>query len=384
MLYILIAVTPFYITLFWSIVFLSKGPVKKPPFFTLGVFMVLSAGLYLSHALYFLGFYNAYLSVDAFYMFASLSVYPMYFWYVKMLTSETDFNYINLLHFIPAIALSVVMLALHLVASFDERMSYFRRVLIDNDLTVVVEKGNAGALARIFLISRIYFAFQVFYYLIRGYRLADRYNDRIAAFYSNMQQRQLLWVKLLSLIFLFTSVSSLIFNIIGRGIFLENKEMLLFPSLLFSALLFMIGYQGNLQVFTIKDVVCDESNVHHYAVPVDAREILKKRLIELMEKEQLFLLPDLRISLLCERLHTNRTYISGLINDEFGESFNAFVNRYRVKYVCAIMQQRRVESNYSLDYLATEAGFGSASSFIRSFKQLKGVTPGKYMKNSGL
>jgi AraC-like DNA-binding protein len=41
------------------------------------------------------------------------------------------------------------------------------------------------------------------------------------------------------------------------------------------------------------------------------------------------------------------------------------------------------EENMTLERIAQECGFSSASSFIQSFRRMKGVSPRKYHRNSG-
>jgi AraC-like DNA-binding protein len=380
MFFLIFAVTPFYVTFLWSLVFLTRPVSQNRARFLLGIFMFLSAVLYFCHASFFLGFHDFYINLDTVYLFASLSVFPVYYWYVKLLTVETNFNFQNLWHFFPALCVASIIGFFHAVTDSSVRWDYFDKVLIKNDFSVVVQKDSVGWMARIFFLSRIVFAVQVFVYLIRGYKFAHSYNSRVAEFYSNLKDRQLIWVKMLSIVFLITSASSIVFNFLGRGIFLNEKYLLIVPSLMFSALLFLIGYQGSLQNYTVKDFEEEESEVHILPSGGESREKLRLRLIRIMEDEELYRMPDLRITTVCKKLNTNRTYVSGVINEEFGDSFNSFVNRYRVKYACDIMKGHN-GGNYSLDYLAAEAGFGSTSSFIRSFKQFEGVTPGKYLRS---
>lgn len=378
--FLIVVLAPFFITLFWGIVFILHDQQSNKARFGLGIFMFFGALLYFCHALYYLGYHEVYQKIDFLYTFSSLSVFPMYYWYVKLLTCETQFRLQNIKHLVPAVLLSLTTLVLHLNANEEARQQYFNRVLINNDFLAVFEEGDAGRLALAFYSGRLVFEFQIFLYIIKGFRLAHNYNVHIANFYSNLKDRQLIWVKLLSVSFFITAMASLIFNIIGRGVFYLSKEYLVIPAGIFSVLMFVIGLQGNQQNYTIKEVESDEMEdetpVNHV---LENREKLKERLLVLMEQEALFRKHDLRISVLCKKLNTNRTYISGIINDEFGESFNAFVNRYRVKHACDVMKNEAV-GNYSLDYLAHEAGFGSASSFMRAFKQIEGITPGKYLR----
>ncbi|ASB47931.1 helix-turn-helix domain-containing protein [Alkalitalea saponilacus] len=379
MFFLITALSPFYITVIWAILLFLKGRMNNPPALVLSVFMFFSALLFFTHASYFLGYKEFYIALDSLYLFTSLSVYPLYYCYVRMLTRDVKINYRNVWHFAPAAVLATILSVIMYYSSQEDKMVYYREVLIYQNRETIFMGGNVSLMAVVFFISRIVFAFQVIIYLVSGYRLASQYDDRLLQFYSNLQNRQLIWVRLLSLVFLFTSITSSTVNVIGRGFFLDHPEMLIIPSGLFSVLLFLIGYQGSIQQFTVKDVEEESEETDSLPQLTTTRELLKDLILDLMVKEELFRMPDLRITLLCKKLNTNRTYISSIINEEFGESFNGFINRYRVEYAKKLMKDNPA-CDYSLDYLASESGFGSASSFIRAFKQIEGITPGKFLK----
>ena len=107
--------------------------------------------------------------------------------------------------------------------------------------------------------------------------------------------------------------------------------------------------------------------------------MLQRKLISLFEEKKIFTTPDLKINQVGLLLKTNRTYISNLINDEFGCSFSDYVNRYRVDEVKRMFSS--VEFNdFTLEQIAEKAGFTSSAALIRIFKQFEGVTPGIYRK----
>src|SRR5690554_6942320 len=129
------------------------------------------------------------------------------------------------------------------------------------------------------------------------------------------------------------SLTSTLSNLMARGYFASDHLALLLPSLAFSLVLFMVGYMGSMQRYSIQDVVLDEETNDREAtddptgrqssagsIGFSGRERLRRDLLRLMEEETLFKQADLRISDVSQRLRTNRTYLSNLINEEFGES----------------------------------------------------------------
>ena len=102
---------------------------------------------------------------------------------------------------------------------------------------------------------------------------------------------------------------------------------------------------------------------------------LQERIVKLMEEEQLFRKPDLRLTDIATRLHTNTTYISACINSQMGLSFPRFVTQYRIRYA---QEQMMRFPDKKLSSIIYEAGFASENSFFRSFKAETGCTPAEW------
>lgn len=374
--YDLVVYTPMYVTAFWAIVLLTSPKKKNLPKHFLGFFMVFAFLVYFSHTLYFKQKFNAYLLIDPVYMFSSLSVYPMYYWYIKLLTVETKINFRNLWILIPAFLFSLAAVIIYSLMNETDRTSYLTNFLIHRaGISELSPLPRIQAL--IFAGSRLVFSMQVVFFLILGRKLVIQYNQRIANFYSNLEDKTILWVKYLLYSFVATSAMSLIFNIIGRSFFIENSVWLLLPSVIFSVLLFFIGFQGYLQNHTVYELKADESQ----DLIVDSKPWnngqLKNKVIDLFENEKIYKDSELKITQLSLKLSTNRTYISKLINNEFKVSFSDFVNKYRVEEAKNLLE-KDMQQRYSLSYISETAGFGSLSSFIRIFKEQTGETPGQY------
>lgn len=102
-----------------------------------------------------------------------------------------------------------------------------------------------------------------------------------------------------------------------------------------------------------------------------------KRLETIMQREKLYLNPELTLSDLAEKLHTHNSWISYVINTGFRKNFNDFVNAYRV----ADFQQKINDpqlSHYTLLALAFECGFNSKSTFNRAVKKATGQLPSTF------
>ena len=99
---------------------------------------------------------------------------------------------------------------------------------------------------------------------------------------------------------------------------------------------------------------------------------LLTRFQNLMVNEQLFLQPSLSLQDVAERLHTNKTYISKLVNNTFNLGFPELLNTLRIDYAEQYLLNHREAKQSDV---ARACGFLSASSFNNVFKKITGVTP---------
>jgi len=98
---------------------------------------------------------------------------------------------------------------------------------------------------------------------------------------------------------------------------------------------------------------------------------------QLMENENFFLRPGLTISDLSTALGSNDKYISLSINKYARMNFNHYINTLRIQEAKKLLLGTNTES--SIQDIAITCGFGNASSFIRVFKQVTGLTPAYYV-----
>lgn len=105
----------------------------------------------------------------------------------------------------------------------------------------------------------------------------------------------------------------------------------------------------------------------------------KSRLENIMHDEKAFLEPELALSDLAQRLGTNGSVLSTVVNTSFGKNFNDFVNEYRVEAVKKMLKDPS-NSHYSLLGIGLECGFNSKSTFNRAFKKTTGLAPGDFAR----
>ncbi len=94
----------------------------------------------------------------------------------------------------------------------------------------------------------------------------------------------------------------------------------------------------------------------------------------LMEKDRLFLDPDLTVLRLAKRLHVPARNLSGAINRTRGMNVSQYVNEFRLAYAADLL----VETNDSVTRIAEQSGFLTRSNFYREFQRVHGCSPTAY------
>jgi len=354
----ILLLNPVYITLFWAIVLNLYPRRGNEPKRFLGKFMIVAFVVYLSHFFFFLKLHNLYIWIDSFYNFASLAVFPLYYIYVLLLIRDRRFSWKLHGRYLIASATIFILVAIgYIRMDAETQLNYV--ILVQHGISYT-GKGIRYMEAVTFM-AKIVFISQVIIYVIRSYRLTSKHNREISDYYSNLESRRLGWVQVFNLLLFLVSASSSVVALIGRENFQGSNLYLLFPSLVFSVLLFWVGFLGNTQ----KAVHTEFQNVT--VLPPSEEKIpdrLKEELLNLFEKKQYYLNKDLKIWDVSGHLATNRTYVSRIINQEFGQNFCSFVNSYRIEHAKKLLSSKK---SYSIEEIADLAGFGSVNSLYRAF-----------------
>ncbi len=91
-----------------------------------------------------------------------------------------------------------------------------------------------------------------------------------------------------------------------------------------------------------------------------------------MDSEKPYRNPDFRLLDLKQVLPINRTYLSQLINSEYGCNFYQFVTKYRIEDAKRMMDEH---PDWKLQDIAEKCGFSSPVVFSRIFTRETGITP---------
>jgi AraC-like DNA-binding protein len=106
------------------------------------------------------------------------------------------------------------------------------------------------------------------------------------------------------------------------------------------------------------------------------------RLEQAMEKDKLYLDPDLALLKLAARTGIPTKHLSQVINEHFGLNFSDFVNRRRVEEAKRLLLDPAAR-DFKLLRIAYESGFNSKSVFHAAFRKNTGLSPAEFRRLLG-
>ena len=169
----------------------------------------------------------------------------------------------------------------------------------------------------------------------------------------------------------------------------KNKTIILFTILiiifiiiLVIGIIFYLKLRDSYKkIFQLNNIVSDKAAQDIIEGEADSNEqklyLLFTEIQLLMEKEKFYLKPGITISDVSTALGTNDKYISLSVNKFARMNFNHYINTLRIQEA----KKKLLDTNAgsSIQDIAFACGFGNASSFIRVFKQITGLTPAYYV-----
>ena len=392
--YLLVSMPFFVCATLTAFMLLELAQRPRRALTALTVFMATATLLYFGHCVFFCHETRLIPLTDTLYCFCNPLVYPLYYIYVKQLTSlRTPWWHLAAL-VAPALVCGAAVGVLYWLMSPEETARFVDGYLYWHQR---VGGGLVGWQLAAHQAVQVLFAVQVVVILWLGYRRIRHYDHQLACLYSSPEDKQLTWVKLMLIIFSGTSVISLVSNMVGRYRFDGDGALLVIPSTLFTLLLFTVGYTGLKQkgieelydgdgllptpeaapqplqtAVAVKPQTGEVEEAGNAQARTMEIEPLRMQIERLMNEERLYLDPQLKLVDLVQRLGSNRNYVYQAINVEMGMSFSEYVNRMRVDYAEQLLLSH---PTMTLAEVAERSGFASSTSFYRNFKLLRGCSP---------
>lgn len=110
-------------------------------------------------------------------------------------------------------------------------------------------------------------------------------------------------------------------------------------------------------------------------IGVHEARLMQERLGILMDKEELFKDPNLKLQDLAERMNVSHHKLSQFLNDNLGTRFSSFINGRRIAKAIQLLNEN---NQFTLEAIGYESGFSTKSVFYSTFKKVTGKTPSTF------
>lgn len=302
----------------------------------------------------------------------SLLIAPMFYFYAaSLMTNQVTFKRSWFLHLLPYLCSSIYMLYVFI---------FYPEPLID-------ELFQTGTIVKEFSLFNFFLLLDFLaipFYIFLLFSLLKEHELKISDVFSNLENRDLQWLK-----FLLIGILGIWF-VINGFVYLSSAVddfSILYGFSIATIFIFYIGHNGIKQsaIFTAihieeEQVSLSESKKYEKSA-LKAEEIKKHAsvLVDFMKKEKSYIDSDLNLYELAKSVDISTHNLSQLLNKEFNQSFYEFINTYRVTEF-----KNRISKGdhqqFTILSIALESGFNSKSSFNRVFKKMTGLTPLQFIK----
>lgn len=351
--------------------------------------------------------YATYWKLDIIDSFVTLLVIPTMYLYFRSLTYEGRFTWKDYIWFLPAFVVGIGTCVLYLAMNEAEAIDYVNFVLINKSPNF----EYAGVIYKMhYLISVDLYNFAALIQILGAGTSAvinlKRYHYRLREFYSTLDDKSVDLDNKILFWFILT-IPFALGIILPKRTFWEQYPV--WASLYFvgwAMVYFGIGYYGSQKKYTVEnlaqelkqaDIEAIRNNYHsqdednddsgiNVSNKADIGKTSKYAIYiysfrKLIEEDQIFLQCALRADEVANMMHTNRTYLSRMIKEEFQCTFSDYINGKRIEYSQMLMRENPTMKQ---EELAEKSGFINAPSFSRTFKQIVGVPPKEWGKRECL
>lgn len=290
-----------------------------------------------------------------------ISLYgPLFFLYLRQLTTKKSVRAIDVFHFLPFFIL-ILMYARFYVLPVKKKIE----VLINGTHTDYIYSFGFEYL----VIAGILFGYGIFIF----FKFKQKYKG---------DPEMKLWIKIITGCFLAFTIAHVIFYTLTtlKTDIVGNR----------------VDYFITMILVSLIGIVCYFAFIHpsifHRGTPIEKLVPLvkyrktglteefslemKSKLEALMDTEKPFLDPEIRLDGVASLLDVSRNHASQIINEHFSMNFFEFINYYRIREAKHLLSSNT--KNVSVIDAAFQSGFNNRISFYKAFKKFVGTTPSEY------
>ena len=327
--------------------------------------LINSGFIFLFNYFYFQSDYSLYYPLHSIHAGLEFWIYPSIYLYIKSIVVEQNRLKNELWHFLPGVLVIIFATLLFYVYVGKEDMIFF---LKNNKVGYhfVGFKFQILILSRYIALGSI--ALQAICYSVAFLKIPKNYNERLNTEFSNIDNFSIDWINKFNLSFGVCGLIGFLFYTFTpiKG---YHEVLIVIVFFIFSAFLCGMGIVSYKQLKPL--INFDEINDFEIKSTVKNKgkdERLVNELNNYIVNGHAYLEPDISLTNVSRMLGTNRTYLSTIINQQFGMNFNTYINYYRIKYVNEYSKNNPKTSKEDLVQLG---GFGSKSTMLRAMNKMK-------------
>lgn len=138
------------------------------------------------------------------------------------------------------------------------------------------------------------------------------------------------------------------------------------------------------EVIQVTDAILDttiveDNKTKSFDLPKDIEKDLLQKLAS-FEKEQGYLVMNLKLTDLSKQFDTNSSYLSKTINHFKNKNFSQYLNDLRIIHALKHLKEDKKFRKYSIKAIAEEVGFSNSESFAKAFYNQTGLQPSYFIK----
>lgn len=112
----------------------------------------------------------------------------------------------------------------------------------------------------------------------------------------------------------------------------------------------------------------------------DAKAAVILEKIDAFEKRESYLSTECSLGFMAEKLETNTSYLSKVINKYKKKTFTAYITELRINNSLIRLKNDKTLQSYTIKAIAEEFGFKRQETFSKAFKAQTGIYPSQYLK----
>ena len=311
---------------------------------------------------------------------------PIVYLYVRiMLFNKQKLNNLDFLHIIPFLLVLINYLPFYLLP-ISNKKDIIQDLLKDINISYKIQVGYLSE-----YIINIFRILQNLIYLIFQWKLIITFNKQNKNIEVEKQIDNVIkWLRIftslstISLIaFILLAFTALVFQDIYADGFIFDLPDYIFASCFFIISTYLLTHPSifaGLPFIKYKQtpstLILNQTDYIPYIEQDYSTEI--RIIMDYFETKKPYLIKGLNISQLAVEINISTRLISFIMNQHFEMRFNEFINKYRVSYIKQKINESYLDS-YTLNSLASEAGFSNLTTFIAAFKKIENCTPSEYL-----